>query len=455
MEYKGDWRDLFRGPLVAFNFRSMFLGLAGIFLTLVVVGGLTVGMAGLKQDIGTFYISYFFPPTSYAPHAFFNLFINGIRTIFTPGDFDFFILIIPDILGRIIYVLLSLLLLWVIWAFIGGAICRIAAVDIAKEGERIETGEAMKYTRRRYSSFFFPIVICLGIFLFFFLCNLVGGFIGRLFDLIKIGPILVALFLPLALLAGAVMLLIILGAFSVPLYWPAIATEGTDAFDALSRGFTYIYSKTWHYIWYLIVSAIYGFVFISILFIFTVIFCTLAIGAGVIGFDTISSWWGWKVDTIGGETASPFGDVKDVAFSTVLGSEHIELPYGTDLKSIVTEPHPYGRLMHLASGIAGISGEAPRKFEYLPLRYKIAAGIVVIWLLLVMFLFYGYIVSYIFTQLTVIYFILRKKVDGIELTEVFEEEVMEEVLPEIEEKPPEPAEAIPEQKPPEQTSEQT
>jgi hypothetical protein len=451
MEYKGDWRDLFRGPLVAFNFRSMFLGLAGIFLTIVVVGGLTVGMAGLKQHIGTTYISLFFPPKSYAPHAFFNLFINGIRTIFAPGDFDFYILMIPNILGIIIYVFLALLLLWIIWAFIGGAISRIAAVDIAKEGERIETGEAMRYTRRRYSSFFFPIVICIGVFLFFFLCNLVGGFIGRLFDLIKVGPILVAIFLPLALLAGAIMLLIILGTFSLPLYWPAIATEGTDAFDAVSRGFTYIYSKTWHYIWYLIVSAIYGFVFISILFVFTIIFCTLAISAGVIGFDTISSWWGWKVDTYAGQTASPFADVRDIAFSTVLGSDHVDVPYGTDLNSIVTEPHPYGRLMHLASNVAGVSGEADIKFANLPIRYKIAAGIVVIWLILVMFLFYGYVVSYIFTQLTVMYFILRKKVDGIELTEVYEEEVREEVLPEIEEKPPEPAEAKPEEK----TSEQT
>ena len=52
----------------------------------------------------------------------------------------------------------------------------------------------------------------------------------------------------------------------------------------------------------------------------------------------------------------------------------------------------------------------------------VAGFIVTLWLSVTLGLSLGYVVSFFFSQQTLIYYILRKKVDGIEMNEVFEEE---------------------------------
>jgi hypothetical protein len=68
-----------------------------------------------------------------------------------------------------------------------------------------------------------------------------------------------AVFMPLVLIAGALIAVISIGAVAgFSLMFPAIAYDGSDCFDAFSRSFSYIYSKPWRMGFYTAIAAIYG-----------------------------------------------------------------------------------------------------------------------------------------------------------------------------------------------------
>jgi hypothetical protein len=102
------------------------------------------------------------------------------------------------------------------------------------------------------------------------------------------GSVLVAIFLPLAILSGFLMALILIGALlGAPLFAPAVGAEGTDSFDAISRGFSYVYSRPWHYGWYQLVSAVYGTICVGFVWWFGCLMIQLGLGAGRAGVGLI------------------------------------------------------------------------------------------------------------------------------------------------------------------------
>ena len=73
------------------------------------------------------------------------------------------------------------------------------------------------------------------------------------------GVVLGGLLWPLALLAGLVMALLLLGlGFGWPLMWATISTEGTDSFDALSRSYAYLFQRPLRYLFYVLVAVVLG-----------------------------------------------------------------------------------------------------------------------------------------------------------------------------------------------------
>jgi hypothetical protein len=46
--------------------------------------------------------------------------------------------------------------------------------------------------------------------------------------------------------------------FGWPLMWSTISTEGTDAFDAISRAYAYVFQRPFHYLFYVIVATLVG-----------------------------------------------------------------------------------------------------------------------------------------------------------------------------------------------------
>jgi hypothetical protein len=462
-ELKGDWKDLFNGFMLALDLRKMFLGFCGILFTVV---GPIGAMCWTAYQI--------------SPDNFPHLETYGIHDLWTVVRHSFHVIFhestsvwqwLPIMLAVSVATL-------AVWAYFGGAISRIAAYEIAKDGERIETARALQFARRKFWAFFMSPWVCIIGFGFFFLCCWIGGVVGRVLDFVWIGGPLVALLLPLALLAGFVMTLIGLGTLAgFPLFAPAVAAEGTDAFDAMSRGFSYVYSRPWHYILYQTVALLYGVVCVGFVMLFAVTLCHAGLTAGGAGFDlfgvrppkpdlkrphdldkkaTPEEKKKWEREMrdfytrlhASGEDREPqkdrFRDIADAAWALVLTNryenDHFNLVGrkgdDTDTNFLGVRPRPcryvYGRLMNATNCIVQPDHSMTIGSLKTP-SHRVAAYIVVVWLFVALGLALGYIPSYLLSQQTLIYALLRKRVDGIEMNEVFEE-AEEEIVP-VEESP--------------------
>jgi hypothetical protein len=147
----------------------------------------------------------------------------------------------------------------------GGAICRIAALQFAR-GEKPGMAEALRYSTKKFTSFFTaplaPVGIIIFIGFFVFLFGLAG-------NIPRVGEIIVGLGMPLVLFAGSLLAVIVIGAVAgFNLMFPAVAYDGSDSFDAISRSFSYVYAKPWRMIIYTAVAAVYG----SICYMFVRVF---------------------------------------------------------------------------------------------------------------------------------------------------------------------------------------
>jgi hypothetical protein len=403
-ELKGDWRDLFNGFMLALDLRKMFLGFAGLLLSL---GAVLLFLllcdrydSEILRDPSTLRPA---PRATYTSRLERTLLPKSVNTA-DPQDLScrnirMSVASTVRHLGKspwqakVLIPLGVFLILATIWSYFGGAIARIAAVEVAKD-ERIETQRALQYAGRKYSAFFWAPLVCLIFFSLFAACNAAGGLVGWAVDWVVpgLGDVALAVFLPFALLSGFLMALIVIGSvFGGPLFQPAIGAEGTDCFDAISRGFSYIYSRPWHYGIYQAVAAVYGAVCVGFVWWFGAFMVRLGLGAGRVGMAV-------------------FGSTAD--FDRLL-------------------PEPVTRfLFHSGAGYSGfpVTTSAGRTMEVIPDSFwslgplqMLASIVLLVWIVVIAGMLAGYAVSYLFSSQTLVYFLLRKKVDGIEMNEVFEE----------------------------------
>ncbi len=146
--------------------------------------------------------------------------------------------------------------LWglVVWAFLGGAITRSAAVELACE-ERIGFGRMIGYARSRWRSYvgapLLPLVLVLVIAFFMALAGLALRTDFTRFFL--------AIVWPLMLVGGVSMTLLLLGLFfGWPLMIAATSVDGVDAIDAVSHSYAYTYQRPWRYLFYTGVAVVLG-----------------------------------------------------------------------------------------------------------------------------------------------------------------------------------------------------
>ena len=141
-----------------------------------------------------------------------------------------------------------------VWGFFGGAITRIAAVELATE-ERVGWGAAFRWATSKWPAYAgAPLFPLLGILIVVIPMLLLGLFMRA-----NPGLLLVGLIWPAALVGGMVMALLLLGLiFGWPLMWATISAEGTDSFDALSRTYAYAFQRPLRYLFYAVVAAILG-----------------------------------------------------------------------------------------------------------------------------------------------------------------------------------------------------
>src|SRR5262249_33146039 len=150
-----------------------------------------------------------------------------------------------------------LVMIWtlIVWAFFGGAITRIAAVQVTRQ-EKIGAAEAVRFTIKRYVSLvtapLFPLVIVallVVVMMIFGLFHMIPG----------LGDIVVSgLFWWLPVLLGLVMAVVLVGLVGWPLMSATISTEGTDTWEAVSRSYSYVFQAPWHYIFYSVMALVYG-----------------------------------------------------------------------------------------------------------------------------------------------------------------------------------------------------
>jgi hypothetical protein len=294
-------------------------------------------------------------------------------------------------------------MLWTLatWAVFGGAITRIAAVQVAR-GEKIGLREAVRFTVKRILSYLmaplFPLAFVFVILIFMAIFGIIH-MIPVFGDIVWDG-----LLWWLMLICGLVMAVTLVGLVGWPLMSATISTEGTDSWEAVSRSYSYVYQKPWHYIWYSLVAIAYGAVlvfFVGFMGSLTVYlakwgvsetpFITKADREPTFLYVYAPTSFGWRTlllegATVHGEKVVDNGEINSAAYNDYLGR--------TDYK-----------------------GE-----DKLNWWNKWGAVLVAIWLGIVFLLLLGFGYSYFWSASTIIYLLMRRHVDAAELDEVYLEE---------------------------------
>ena len=254
-----------------------------------------------------------------------------------------------------------------IWSIFGGAIARIAAVHVARD-EKISLRQALRFSVAKFLSFLSAPIIPLLIVLVIGVALAIGGL---LFYIPWIGPIVGSILFFLALIAGFVATLVLLGTIGgFNMMYPTVAVEGSDSFDAISRSFSYVFARPWRMLWYTLVALIYG--AITYLFVRFFIFIVLAVTHGFV------TWWLRRTTAARFEQMWPAPDWRS-------------LPY-----------------------LVG--------YDALPWDWSFAGGMTALWVYLVIGLLGAYAISFYFSANTIIYYLMRNEVDATELDDVYLEQ---------------------------------
>ncbi len=169
-----------------------------------------------------------------------------------------------------VYCIIFLIIMLAVSSISGGAVCRIAALQFAR-GEKPGLTEALRYSIKRFTSFFTAPLAPIGIIIFIGLPIFLLGLAG---NIPRAGELIVGIGMAFALFAGALIAVIVIGAVAgLNLMFPAVAYDGSDCFDAISRSFSYVYARPWRMAAYTVIAAVYG----SVCYMFVRFFAFLSL----------------------------------------------------------------------------------------------------------------------------------------------------------------------------------
>jgi hypothetical protein len=267
-----------------------------------------------------------------------------------------------------VYCIIFFLIVLGVLSATGGAICRISALQNA-QGEKPGLSEAVRFGTKRFMSLFtaplVPVFIILVIGLLIFVTGLLG-------NIPKAGEIIIGLGMPLSLFAGTLIAIVLIGAVAgFNLMFPAVAYDGLDGFDSISRAFNYVYARPWRMLFYTSLAGIYG----SICYTFVRLVAFLALS------------------------------VTRVFLQFVIWTENSTGQAGK-LDAIWPKPD--------FINLFGVSTVAPESWPE-----KIAAALIYFFVLVVIGLVVSFIISFYFSVNTIIYSLLRNKVDNAKIEDVY------------------------------------
>ena len=217
------------------------------------VGTYIEGFKGKSRGSGVFSTLWHFSATKFqgAVDSVFAFDLRGVVRNIT----DYFRAVEWALRYHFVYCIIFFVIKLAVISIAGGAICRIAALQFARV-EKPGLTEALRFSTKRFPSFFAaplaPIAIIIFIGLFIFLLGLMGNIPWA-------GELIISIFVFLALIAGSLITVILIGAFAgFNLMFPTVAYDGSDCFDAISRSFSYVYAKPWHMVFYTATAVVYG-----------------------------------------------------------------------------------------------------------------------------------------------------------------------------------------------------
>ncbi len=250
--------------------------------------------------------------------------------------------------------------LLILWSLVSGAISRVYAVRIARD-ETVPAGDAAGFATSNLRTFLLaPLFVAAAALLF------LGGIalIGALSAIPWAGPLVQLVLHPFALVASLlVMALAIGGIFGFPILHAAIATERNGALDAVSRTFSYVFTR-------------------PVVFI-------VAAGSTLVIAGILLAFGYWFVAVSG-------------------RALHFGAQWNDNAAGAMASVWPPSMLaMPNVDGV-GVDVAAWRLVTWF-------------WTIVALYLVHGFVLSYVVGGLTDTYFLLRREVDGIEDSEVWVE----------------------------------
>ncbi len=248
-----------------------------------------------------------------------------------------------------------------LFSLLGGAISRMIALQATRE-EQVSTIEAMNFARSRFIWFFLSPLIPVVLILFIGLLISIGGLLYNW----PVADVFAALLYFVALIGGFIIAVLVIGlAAGGGLLFPAVAVEGTESFDAISRAFNYVLGRPWRWLFYSLVAVIYS----AIVLGFVVIVVSLTLE----GTAYFAGMWVWNSD-------------------------------GGDM-----------------SRFTAIAGRSDVQWENLNDIGDVAASIVRAWVFVVRMFIPAFFISLFLTTNTWVYLLLRRSADGTEYDDVYVE----------------------------------
>ena len=154
-----------------------------------------------------------------------------------------------------VYSIIFLTFVIVVMSFSGGAICRLAALEFSR-GEKPGLTEALKFSWQKLGGFLTAPAIPITIMVVAGALIVMLGLAG---NIPVAGKFIMALGLPVALIIGLIISLFLVGTIiGFNIMSPAIAYEGSNGLDAISRSFAYVFAHPWAVTFYGILASIYG-----------------------------------------------------------------------------------------------------------------------------------------------------------------------------------------------------
>ncbi len=263
-----------------------------------------------------------------------------------------------------------------IWSLGGGAICRLACVQFSRD-DKLSVGQGLSYAKAHLMDGFL-LAPCIPIVFALVVAGLLvlAGFVLRI---PVFGDIVGGLGFVFALVGGFLVATLLIGLFiGGHLFWPAIAADDRDAYDAFAVGMNYAFAKPWKTVLYAIVTT----VFASLCWVFVNLFTYLglSITRNMVGFGT--SWWDRG-----------------------------------------TAESPVQKLNMLWPMSSPSSLYAWPDWSVLAWHEYIAAFFVAVYVLLVIGLMFAFLASFYYSGCSVIYLLLRRDVDGTDLADVHIEDL--------------------------------